>query len=102
MKSVKKDKEFYLASLLMISTGILDCYLTSKGLKDGVAIEGNLYYGFLYDLFEQKGIYLGKVLLLSPLISICNRNKNTLSINIASLANSIGAGSWTLSYALQS
>jgi len=96
----EKFKKFYLPSILALSTGFLDCYLTSQGLKDGVGTEGNFYYDDLHKTLGDSGIYIGKGLLLTALIPTAIKNDKIWPISTASLANTIGAGSWILSYYL--
>ena len=95
---LKNNKEFCLASLLAVGTGLLDCYLTCRGLKDGVGYEGMSFYKDLYHFFGDNSIYLGKILLITPLMLISKRNNNILPLKAASLTNAVGAGSWVLAY----
>ncbi|MFH1787722.1 MAG: hypothetical protein ABH811_02955 [archaeon] len=95
--TLKDNQECFLASSLIIGTGILDCYLTSHGLKNNIAPEGNFYYRELYNSLGNFGIYLGKIPLLTAIISISKKHNKTWPIDTGSITNIIGAGSWILS-----
>ena len=93
---LNKDDKFTLPCLLCLATATLDCYLTSKGLKQDIALEGNFYYQGLYQFLNNSGIYTGKLLALTAVIGMSIRENNPWPINLSSLVNTIGAGSWIL------
>lgn len=89
----KNQNKVNKASLVAILTGTLDVVLTSNGLDKSFCFEGNPFYNFLYQEIGVEGLALGKTLLLSEILLICQRYKNTFFINSASLMNSVGIAS---------